>query len=70
MCWFDLVIKCWGFLATSHDPINANDSSENKIIFCLGLLANFVGLLRPVGAGSIVLGILSLFSLMRYHPTG
>ena len=47
----------WGFLATSHAPINANENLENKPYFCLNLLANLVDLLRLVDARPIILGI-------------
>ena len=40
----------WGFLATSYDPITANDSLGNKPHFCLGLLDNLSYLLIPFDA--------------------
>ena len=69
MCWFDLVRKMCGFLATSHDPITANDNLANKPCFCVGLLANLVYILIPVDARSNLLGIFDLFlpSNMAYH---
>ena len=33
MCLFTLVRKMWGFLSTSHDPINADENFENKPFF-------------------------------------
>ena len=61
-----LVIKMWGFLATSHAPITANDNLENKPYFCLGLLANLAYLLIPVDATLIILGIFYPLSPSQY----
>ena len=33
MCWFDLVRNMWGFLATPHSPITANENLWNKPYF-------------------------------------
>ena len=57
MCWFDLVRKMCGFLATSHDTIATNENLVNKPYFCLGLLSNIADLLRPVDSGLTILGI-------------
>ena len=62
MCWFALVRKMWGFLITSHVPINDNENLATKPYFCLVSLANLSDLLRPVGAKSIILGIFVSFS--------
>ena len=51
----------WGLLATSHDPINANDNLANKSYFCLGLLAKLEDLLIPVDARLIIFGIFNPF---------
>ena len=56
----------WRFLATSHDPITANDNLENIPYICLVLLANLADLLRPVDAGSIILDIFDPLSPLRY----
>ena len=47
----------WGLLATSHDPITANDNLANIPYFCLGLLANVTDLLITVDARPVILGI-------------
>ena len=51
----------WGLLSTIHAPINANDNSENKLYFCLGLLANLAYLMRPVDYRSILFVICDPF---------
>ena len=66
MCWFDLGIKMWGFLATSHAPITDNDNLSNKPYFCLGLLDNLADILIPFDARYIILGIFDPFSTSRY----
>ena len=55
MCWFALVRNMWGFLATSHAPITANENLLNEPYFCLVLLANLVDILRPVDVRLIIL---------------
>ena len=65
MCWFDIIRKMWGFLATSHAPITANESLENIPYSCLGLLANPEDLLIPVDYRPIILGIFDPFSPSR-----
>ena len=56
----------WGFLATSHDTITANENVANKPKQCLGLFANLADLLIPVDARSIILGIFDPFFPSRY----
>ena len=65
-CLIYIVGHIWVFLATSHDPINANDNLENKSYFWLGLLANLAGLLRPVIYRSILLDIFYPYSISIY----
>ena len=60
----------WGFLATSHAPIAANENLENKSYFYLFLLANLTDLLRTVDARSIILGIFDPFSPLSASPYG
>ena len=38
----------WGFLGTSHTPIDTNNDLANKPYFCLVLLANLADTMRPV----------------------
>ena len=68
---FDLVRKMWGLLATSNDPIAANENLSNKPYFCLALLSNLVDILRPFDARSIILGVFDPFyPFARWYPTG
>ena len=61
----------WGFLITSHAPINANENLVNKPYFCLGLFSNLVDLLIPVDTILIILDIFDTFSpSLDSIPTG
>ena len=66
MCWFDLLKNMWGFLATSHASLTANDNLENEPYFCLDLLANLEDLLRPIDPISTILGFFDMFSPSLY----
>ena len=66
MCWFALVRKMWGFLATPNDTITANESLKNKSYYCLGLLSNLTDTLGIVDARSIILGIFDPFTPSLY----
>ena len=52
----------WGSLATSYAQITAGGNLASTPYFCLGLLANLAGLLRPVDDTSIILGVFGPFS--------
>ena len=61
----------WGFLSTSHAPINYNENLANKPHPLLGLLAKLADLLIPVDSGSIILGIFDpLYPLQDGTPIG
>ena len=71
ICWFAQVRDIWGFLATSHASITANENLENKPYFSSNLLANLADILRLVDARPIILGIFDPFyPFARWHPTG
>ena len=63
--WVALVRKMWGFLATSHAPITANENLANKPYFW-ALSANLEDLLRTVVTGSIILDIFDTFHKLSY----
>ena len=67
ICWFSLVRNVWGFLVTPYDPTTANENLENKKYFCLGLLSNLEGPLRPIDNRSILLGILIFCFTMKIN---
>ena len=62
LCWFFLVIKMWGLLATSNAPITDNAYLSHITYFFHGLLANLANFLIFYEARSMILGIFDIFS--------